>query len=99
VEIYDESGVAVGEIREPHPIECERVVAGKYLTKEQFIAQYETNGQKNDEGVVIHGRVKFALPCRCECADCEGWAMVSAEGVYDHLTLSGPMEIREALNG
>jgi hypothetical protein len=44
----------------------------------------------------IGGKVRIALPCACGQEDCEGWAMLSAESVLDHLALYAPSALREA---
>jgi len=38
----------------------------------------------------------LALPCACGDDGCEGWAMVSANGVDHHLQFNAPDALRDA---
>lgn len=42
------------------------------------------------------GRTMVALPCACGEKDCEGWAMLSADSVLDHLQFRAPEKLRLA---
>lgn len=42
------------------------------------------------------GKTLCALPCGCEEVGCEGWAMLGADSMHDHLFFHAPTALREA---
>jgi hypothetical protein len=63
------------------------------VTREEFIDGYVKRSgieqYRTATGYIIHGRERLALPCACGEECCQGWAMVSAESVDDHMLLYG----------
>ena len=71
------------------------------MTREDFIRQYaERSGLSADYadlGILETGsRTLFAMPCACWEPSCLGWAMCSAQSVFDHLALDAPESLRSA---
>lgn len=65
------------------------------MTRAEFIHGYiarsklEVKAEALDDGFLIAGRKRLALPCACGEDICEGWAMVSdvPEDVKTHMEL------------
>ena len=71
------------------------------ITRAEFINAYAARSSLSPRfaglGILdAGGRTLFALPCACGSENCEGWTMVSAEGVIDHLELYAPHALRDA---
>ena len=71
------------------------------MTRAEFISAYAERSQLSDRWKVlgfidVDGRTLLAMPCACGDEGCEGWAMVSAERVSDHLSRSAPEKLRTA---
>ena len=71
------------------------------MTRTQFIRAYaERSGLSHKWAelgfIEVGDRKVLALPCGCEDESCDGWAMVTAEGVLDHLFLYAPDELMAA---
>lgn len=71
------------------------------MTRKQFVEGYAERSGLDATwaglGIIdTGGRVTVALPCGCNHESCDGWAMVSAESVHDHLMMSAPAALREA---
>ncbi len=68
------------------------------MTREEFISGFvERTGsgaRAGRNGMFLGGRW-FALPCACGQDGCEGWAMVMAEMVHDHLCRDAPEPLRQ----
>jgi hypothetical protein len=81
--------------RESDSIEVEE----EGMTREEFIDGYLARSAPKGvvrikEGFWIGTHRKIALPCACGDEICEGWAMVSDQGIHDHLTLYAPEPLR-----
>jgi hypothetical protein len=72
------------------------------MTRAEYIAAWATRSGLSFEWADLgfvdcgHGRVRVALPCACGDENCEGWAMVPADGVLDHLEHRAPESLRRA---
>jgi hypothetical protein len=74
------------------------------MTREEFVRKYAAHSGLTERthyalmGILDcgGGYVKVALPCGCGEPGCEGWAMVSAEGVIPHLEFAAPEPLRSA---
>lgn len=58
---------------------------GQPITQSEFIEKYCSASKVTEQSLNERGR--FAMPCDCEQASCEGWAMISREGLQAHLDL------------
>jgi hypothetical protein len=70
------------------------------MTRKEFIESYAARcGLKAPFAAIgildVGGRVMIALPCACE-NQCEGWAMVSIEGVLPQLGMYAPASLTAA---
>jgi hypothetical protein len=71
------------------------------MTQAEFIRAYAARSHLPADNAILGfirlgDHVWIALPCACDDEGCEGWAMVSAEGVTTHLELYAPNPIRSA---
>ena len=71
------------------------------MTREDFVRRYAEGSSLSTKwaslGLIdVDGKTLLALPCGCTSAICEGWAMVTADGVLDHLELDAPEGLRIA---
>jgi hypothetical protein len=75
------------------------------MKRADFIRAYTNRSGLSDKWAEIglvdreegrHGWVFIALPCACGKDGCQGWAMLSAEQVLDHLQFNAPEILRDA---
>lgn len=72
------------------------------MTRKDFVRAYaERSGLSAKWAVIglidVDGAATMcALPCGCGDETCEGWAMVTANSVADHLFFSAPEALRDA---
>ena len=71
------------------------------ITRTEFVQSYaEKSGIDAKWAILgfieVGDRVSIALPCGCDYKDCQGWAMVGATNVLDHLQFHAPDALREA---
>lgn len=71
------------------------------MTRAEFVRTYAARSNLSDQwaeiGLIdVGSKTMLALPCGCGAENCEGWAMVTADGVLDHLMLHAPSGLREA---
>jgi hypothetical protein len=72
------------------------------MTRTEFVRAYARRSGASEQWAVLGlieyegGRVRIALPCACDEEGCEGWAMLSAEGVDHHLQFDAPASLRDA---
>ena len=71
------------------------------MTRTEFVKGYAKRSKLSDRwaaiGIVdIAGICRIALPCACGSEVCPGWAMLSADGIDDHLRFSAPNELSVA---
>jgi hypothetical protein len=70
------------------------------VSRTEFVRRYANRSNLPDEWAEL-GLIEFAghkliaLPCGCGEEGCEGWAMVSAEGVLHHLFFCAPDAMRD----
>ncbi len=65
------------------------------MTRDEFINGYMKRSKipvscRTADGFKRGGFRRYALPCACGDASCEGWAMISEEGREDHERFYGP---------
>ena len=71
------------------------------VTRAEFIKSYASASRLSAEyavlGIIdVGGKTLCALPCACGEEGCQGWAMLSADGVADHLFFRAPDALRKA---
>jgi hypothetical protein len=59
----------------------------RLMTKEEFIEAYCARSKVTWQWL---SQYMVALPCACDDAACQGWAMVSPEGADSQIALYGP---------
>lgn len=71
------------------------------ITRTEFVETYaKASGIAAEWAILgfieVGDHVSIALPCGCEYEDCQGWAMVGAKNVLDHLQFQAPDALRDA---
>lgn len=71
------------------------------MTRTEFVKAYAKRSNVSDAyaefGEIVDGpRTIIALPCACGNPACEGWAMMGASAVHDHLFYDAPEKLRQA---
>jgi hypothetical protein len=71
------------------------------MTREEFIKNYAARSGFDAPYAIlgfldIGGTVRVALPCACKEDGCDGWAMVSAEGMEHHILFYAPEPLQGA---
>lgn len=69
------------------------------MTRADFIKAYAARSGLSAEFAVIGlldvgGKTMVAMPCACGEQDCEGWAMLTADGIDHHLAFNAPEPLR-----
>lgn len=65
------------------------------MTREEFITRYLERSKlssdcRTENGFSAGGHIRYAVPCDCRDDTCEGWAMISDEGMEHHLKFNAP---------
>jgi hypothetical protein len=71
------------------------------MTRAEFVRAYAKRSSLDDGYALlgqirIAGHVMVALPCACGNEGCEGWAMLGANEILDHLRRDAPEPLGES---